>query len=180
MKDRKLASRYARALLSSLHNEKTAAEADRFLTAIREVLAESAEFRDLMLDPAVSKSTRSSVLRSLAEQSDMPVQIGNFLATIVDHNRTSSLSSIAELFHEERERAAGVVPAEITTAWPLTDDLKQRALDTLESMTGRRVRLSTKLEPSILGGAVTRVGSKVYDGSLRSQLAQLRRKMTQE
>ena len=180
MTDRKLASRYARALLASLPNDQSAEDADRFLTAIREALDESAEFRDLLLNPAVPKSTRESVLRSLADQSEMPPQVGNFLATIVDHNRASSLRSIAQLFHEEREVALGIVAAEITTAWPLNDALKERALRTLEQMTGRQVRLTTQLEPALLGGAVTKIGSKVYDGSLRSQLAQLRRRMTQE
>jgi F-type H+-transporting ATPase subunit delta len=180
MKDRKLASRYARALLASLPDGGAAEQADRFLTAIREALEESVEFRDLLFDPAVSRSTREQVLRTLADRSEMPVQVANFLATIVDHNRTTSLASIAEVFHEEREAAAGIVPAEITTAMPLSDDLKQRTLQALEQMTGRKVRLTANLDPAILGGAVTKVGSTVYDGSLKTQLDQLRRKMTQE
>jgi F-type H+-transporting ATPase subunit delta len=180
VKDRKVATRYARALLASLPDNETAEKADRFLDAIRNALDESAEFRDMMLDPAVPRNVRISVLRSLADQNNMPPQIGNFLATVVDHQRASSLASIAEVFHEEREEAAGIVPAEITTASPISDPLKERTLRALEAMTGRKVRLTASVEPDILGGAVTRIGSKVYDGSLRTQLAQLRRKMTQE
>jgi F-type H+-transporting ATPase subunit delta len=180
MMDRKLASRYARALLSSLPDTHATEKADRFLTVIREALEESAEFRDLLFDPAVPKNTRKQVLRVLAERAEMPPQVANFLDTVVDHNRATSLTSIAEVFHVEREAAAGIVPAEITTAWPLSDDLKQRTLRTLEQMTGRNVRLTANIDASILGGAVTRVGSTVYDGSLKTQLDQLRRKMTQE
>ena len=180
MKDRKLASRYARALLASLSDARLAQEADRFLEALREALTESAELRGLLYDPAVPRTTRKQLLRTLAERAEMPAQVGNFLATVVDHNRTTSLASIAEVFHEEREAAAGIVPAEITTAWPLTSDLKERTLRTLEEMTGRKVRLTESLDPSLLGGAVTKIGSTVYDGSLRTQLSQLRRKMTQE
>jgi len=84
------------------------------------------------------------------------------------------------MFHELREEAAGIVPAEITTAWPITDDLKERTMKALQQITGRKIRLSTNLDPEILGGAVTKVGSTVYDGSLKTQLDQLRRKMTQE
>jgi len=180
MKDRKLASRYARALLSSLPNQHMAEQADQFLTVIREALDETPGFRDLLFDPAVPRATRKQVLRTLAEHAEMPAQVGNFLATVVDHNRTTSLASIAEVYHEERERAAGVVPAEITTAWPLSDDLKERTQRALEEMTGRNVRLTANLDPTLLGGAVTQVGSTVYDGSLKTQLDQLRRKMTQE
>ena len=110
----------------------------------------------------------------------MTAQVANFFSAVVNHNRTTSLPSIAEVFHEEREAAMGVVPADITTAQPLSDDLKQRTLRTLEQITGRKVRLASQVDPEILGGAVTRIGSTVYDGSLRTQLAQLRRKMTQE
>jgi len=180
VKDRKVATRYARALLASLPGNETAEKTDHFLEALRSALDESADFRDMLLDPAVPRNVRTTVLRTLAEQNEMPAQVGNFLATVVEHQRSSSLASIAEVFHEEREKAAGIVPAEITTASPLTEQLKERTLRALEQMTGRKVRLTASVEPDILGGAVTRIGSKVYDGSLRTQLAQLRRKMTQE
>jgi F-type H+-transporting ATPase subunit delta len=180
MKDRKLATRYARALLASLHDPTTAEIADEFLHALRQAMEESGDFEDLLLDPAVPRATRKTVLESLARQADMPAQVINFMAAVVDHNRAASLPSIAEVFHEQREAAAGIVAAEITTARPLSEDLKRRTLETLEQLTGRHVRLSTRVEPSLVGGAVTRVGSLLYDGSLRTQLEQLRRKMVQE
>lgn len=180
MKDRKLAIRYARALLESLPGEGEAEQADGFLTALRGALDESAELRGLLFDPAVPRATRKSVLRKLADENAMPRQVGNFLATVVDHNRTAALASIAEVFHERREARAGVVPAEIATAWPLSEDLKARTLRALEKITGRKVRLTTRVEPDLIGGAVTRIGSEVHDGSLRTQLAQLRRRMSQE
>ena len=180
MRDRKLATRYARALLSSLHDDLTQESADRFLTALGEGLEQSAEFRDLMLDPAVPRELRKKALRQLAEESGCPVQVRNFLDVVVEHNRESSLGSIAEVFHEERERAAGIVSAEMTTAIPIDEDLRQRAMTALEKMTGRNVRLTTSVDSELLGGAVTKVGSKIYDGSLRAQLDELRRKMVQE
>jgi F-type H+-transporting ATPase subunit delta len=180
MRDRKLATRYARALLESLPAEPQAERADEFLTALREALEESADLRGLLFDPAVPRATRKSVLRKLAEDNLTPPQVGNFLATVVDHNRAASLPSIAEVFRELREERAGILPAEIATARPLSDDLKERTLRALERMTGRKVRLTTRVEPELLGGAVTRIGSEIQDGSLRTQLAQLRRRMLQE
>lgn len=180
MKDRQLANRYARALLESLPNKDVAENVDEFLGSLGDALEESREFRDLLYHPAVPKTARESVLRSLADQAGMTVQVANFLSTVVSHNRTTSLPSIAKAFHEAREAAIGVVPADITTARPLADDLKERTLRALEQITGRKVRLTTQVDPGILGGAVTTIGSTVYDGSLRTQLVQLRRKMTQE
>lgn len=180
MRDRKLATRYARALLDSLTDETEAEQADGFLAALRAALEGSADLRGLLFDPAVPRGTRKEVLRALAEQNHMPAQVGNFLATVIDHNRTAALPAIAEVFHERREARIGVVPAEIATAWPLSEDLQRRTLQALERMTGRKVRLTARVVPELIGGAVTRIGSEVHDGSLRTQLALLRRRMIEE
>jgi F-type H+-transporting ATPase subunit delta len=180
MRDRKLASRYAKALMASLPDLSTAARVDEFLDALRRHLLESEGFQRLLHDPAVPRPTRKTVLRSLAERADMPARVANLLDAVVDHNRTSSLPSITELFHEEVEAAQGIVPAEITTAAPLDEELRQRATRALERLTGKTVRLAENVEPTLLGGAVTRVGSMVFDGSVRTQLGRLRRRMAQE
>jgi F-type H+-transporting ATPase subunit delta len=180
MKDRKLATRYARALLGALPDPERSQDADRFLTALREAMEESADFRDLLLDPAVSRARRKGILRDLARSGDQLPQVENFLATIVDHNRTASLPSIARVFHEELEARMGILSAEIVSAAPLSEDMHSRARRALERTTGRTVRLSASVDPSLLGGAVTRVGSLVYDGSLRTQLERLRRRMAEE
>ncbi len=106
--------------------------------------------------------------------------MANFLGALVENNRTAVIPIISTVFHEELEAREGIVPAEITTATPLSDELRTRTQQTLERVTGRSVRLTCKVEPALIGGAVTRVGSKVYDGSLRTQLSELRRAMTQE
>ena len=180
MKDRRLAVRYANALLSVLTDPAQAESADRFLGAIRQAMSDSDELRDLLLNPAVPRTHRTAVLRSLAEAKGMRGEMGNFLETLVEHNRTAVLPQIAEVFHERREEAMGVVPAELTTAMPLTDEQQARAKQALERLTGSTVRLSYQVDEALLGGAVTRIGSKVYDGSLRTQLAELRRQMAQE
>ena len=180
MKDRKLASRYAGALLSVFPDPSQAEAADHFLTEVSRAMAEMEELRDILLDPAHSRTSRKAVLHAMADERDMPRQVQNFLSAIIDHNRAGAIPAIAEVFHEEREKAMGIVPAEITTASPLSDPLKVRAQSTLEKLTGKKVRLTCEVEPALLGGAVTKIGSKVYDGSLRNQLDQLRRRMAQE
>ena len=179
MKDRKLAFRYARALLSVRHDPATRERIDEFLTALAQALEDSPDLRSAMLDPAVPRSARTKVLRSMVEQNGLPTELGNFLATLVDNNRIDALDAIAVVFHEERERQLGIVAAEMTTATPITDEMKQRAKRALERVTGAKVRLSCNVEPDLIGGAVTKIGSKVYDGSLRNQLEQLKRKMAE-
>ena len=180
MRDRKLASRYAGALLSVLSDPAQAEATDEFLAALRGAMQESGEFRAVMLDPAVPRSSRKAVLRELAEGHGLPRPVSNFMETLVDNNRVPALPVIAEAFHEAREEAMGVVPAELTTARPLEAPLRERAQAALEKLTGRKVRLDCRVEPDLLGGAVTKIGSKIYDGSLRSHLTELRRRMGQE
>jgi F-type H+-transporting ATPase subunit delta len=180
MKDRKLATRYARALLAALTDPDESRTADEFLASLAGVMEQSSEFRTVMQDPAFPRSSRKAVIDAIAEPHALPAALGRFLHTIIDNNRVGALPSIAAMYHEKREEALGIVPAEIATAVPLDDAAVARARRTLEKMTGRDVRLECKVEPELLGGAVTRVGSKVYDGSLRTQLAQLKRRLVQE
>ena len=102
---------------------------------------------------------RKAALAALVQAGELPTKIGNFLNTLTDNNRTAALPAIAVEFHQAREESLGIVAAEITTARPMTDDLEQRARESLERMTGSKVKLSCTTSPELIGGAVTRIGS---------------------
>lgn len=180
MKNRKLAARYARALLDAAPDPAQAETIDEFLAALAGAMESSRALRDQLLDPGVPRSSRKKALALIAESHGMPAIVKNFFFTVVDHGRTSDLPMIAEVYRELRQGEAGILSATMTTAVALPDDLRQRAREALERRTGRRIELSFDVEPSIIGGAVTRVGSTLYDGSVRTQLRQLRRRMIQE
>lgn len=180
MKDRRLAVRYARALIAALPDTARAQAADSFLTAVAGAMETSPEFRDVLLDPAHPRSQRRAVLEALARDKQMPDEMINFLGALVEHNRTPNLPSIAQVFHEELESKMGIVPAEITTATPMSDELRQRAQQALQTMTGKQVRLTYQVDSELIGGAVTRIGSTVFDGSVRTQLDQLRRQIAED
>ena len=180
MKHRKLAANYAGALLSILTDDQQAAQADAFLQALRQAFGQSSEFRELLRDPAAPRVGRKKVLMALAEQSGAPVAVRNFLGVLADHNRAAVLPEIAETFRQLWEQRQGIVPVTLTTAAPLGDDLRQRAQAALERRTGQRVRLDCKVDPALLGGAVARVGSRLFDGSLKTQLQQLRQHMAHD
>jgi F-type H+-transporting ATPase subunit delta len=180
MRDRKLAVRYARALLSVFPDPRTAAPTEEFLVGLSAAMNEISDFRDLMLDPAVSRAQRRDVIANIVREAGLPAEIDNFMALLIDNNRAAAIPSIAEVFREEREAAMGIVPAELTTARPLTEEMVDRARNAMEKKTGRRVRLTCHVEPDLIGGAVTQIGSQIYDGSLRTQLRQLRSTMAEE
>ena len=180
MKDRKLAVRYARALLGATPDRQQASNIESFLSGISDAMAASEDLRESLIDPSVPRLARRDILVSVAKRYAMPPTVENFLATVVEHGRVAELPAIAELYRELREKQAGIVPATVTTAVPLTEDLRSLARATLERLTGKTVRLEFEVDSAVLGGAVTRMGSEVYDGSLRTQLGMLRRKMAEE
>jgi F-type H+-transporting ATPase subunit delta len=180
MKDRLLAKRYAKALLAAIGDPAVAERADAFLDAIASAADTSPELRDVLLNPAVPRQVRRAVLEALARERQAPQLVASFLAVVADHGRAGALPAIAEAFRAMKDEALGVVPATLTTATALPADLVARARAVLEKLTSRKVRLTCEVEPSLLGGAVTRIGSTVYDGSLSTQLGDLRRRMAEE
>ncbi len=177
MKDRKLAIRYAKALLAAVPPGETARQVEAFLLGIGAAMAQVRELRELLLDPAVSKPERVKVLTGMAEQYDLPIEVHRFLVTVIDHRRIVNIAEIAEMFRALREKAAGIVPASITTATPLDESMTARVQSALEKMTGKNIRLEVKVDSGLIGGAVTRIGSMVYDGSLETQLRILRTRL---
>ena len=142
MRNRKLASRYAQALLEALPDKKQRERADLFLSALARAFDASRELRDVLMDPAVPRSSRKAALVSIARRHEAPPRVENFLQLVVDHGRTGELPTIARVFHETREDAMGIVPAQLTTARPLAQDLKKKARQALEEMTGSKISLS--------------------------------------
>ncbi|MBD3869143.1 MAG: ATP synthase F1 subunit delta [Acidobacteria bacterium] len=179
MKDRKLAFRYARALLSSVGPGEPARQVERFLLGVGKTMEESREMREVLLDPAVAKADRMKLLTDLAGHYDMPVEVHRFMDTVVEHRRIRNIPEMAELFRELREAADGIVPASVTTATPMDDAMTARVRLALEKMTGKNVRLTVLVDPGLIGGAVTRIGSMVYDGSLETQLKMLRNQLVE-
>ena len=178
MKDRKLATRYARALLSSLPDAGTASAAADFLDGLADAMERSPDLRDVLLNPSFPRSQRKRVLEALADAHQIPARVKSFLSVVNDHGRTARLPSIAAVFREVLEEAEGIVPVTVNSAMRMSPDQEERTKTTLERVTGRKVRLTINVDPALIGGAVANVGSKVYDGSLKTQLNLLRRRMS--
>jgi F-type H+-transporting ATPase subunit delta len=180
MRDRKLATRYARALLAALATAPDQDLAGEFLNALATSLRTNAELRGFLLDPARSTTAKKEILDELCAAHGAPERMKTFLRLMVDNARLASLPSIAEVFHLERESAQGVVSATLTAAAPLTPEHQARAAAALGKITGKKVNLTIEVDPGLLGGVVAQVGSMVYDGSLKTQLARLRGTMGEE
>jgi len=180
MKDRKLATRYARALLGALADAGDQTAADEFLSALAHAVQANAELRAFLLDPAAPLAAKKSLLGELSAARGLPERLKTFLGMLVDNGRVVNIPSIAEVFHSERESSQGMVSAVLTSAAPLPPELQSRAVAALERLAHKKVNLTVQIDPALLGGVTAQIGSMIYDGSLKTQLARLRDAMGKE
>jgi F-type H+-transporting ATPase subunit delta len=121
---------------------------------------------------------RRAVLREVAERLGFGATARNFFSFLVDQRRLIDFEGIREEYEHLADAAAGRAQGEVVSASPLSDEQRDRLLRALSARTGREVELDVKIDPSLLGGAIASVGTLVFDGSLRTQLNQLRASLT--
>jgi F-type H+-transporting ATPase subunit delta len=143
------------------------------LHEIARLLAESADLRRVWENPAVPAEQKRNLLDAIVQREGIDRQVRNLVAVLIDHRRVQFLSRIVEQLEKELDARLGFAEAQITSAREL-GDTEKRALETqVEKTTGKKVRARYALDPSLLGGAVIRVGSTIYDGSVKGQLERI-------
>jgi F-type H+-transporting ATPase subunit delta len=142
--------------------------------------AASGELRNFLSSPAVTRDAKHRVIEKLIGRTGASKAVRNFLFVVVDHRRTAILPEMVAAVQEVVRKRQGIVEAQVSSAIELNGTQKAELAFTLERITGRRVEATFSLEPSLLGGAVVRVGDTVYDGSLRTQLNELRARLAAE
>ena len=174
-----IASRYARALVEVVIEQKIdPATAVQQVNDIVGAVAESPELLRVLESPAVGADQKRAVLDAIAGQSGTLRPIRNFFAILIDHGRIPMLAQIARQFETELNNQLGLVEAGITSARQLSPGEKQDLESQVERMTGKKVRARYDTNPELLGGAVVRVGSTIYDGSVRGQLQKLKEQLS--
>lgn len=171
---------YANALADIALEQGAADPTLKQLTAFGDTYAESAELRNFLASPAVSREAKHAVIEKLLARLRGSKIVRNFLFVVIDHHRTPLLPDIIATFQEVIRRRQGIVEAKISSAVELSTAQKKELAGTLERLTGNRVEAQYMLEPTLLGGAVVRLGDTVYDGSLRSRLNELRARLAAE
>lgn len=173
-----LPRRYAAALLSHADDlikgdpgilDRIAGELD----AISASFSSDPKFRALLQSPLVGAKTQWDMLAPALEQAQISVPVRNFLGVIVKNRRAAQLPAILAAFRNELARRRGQEMAEVATAHPLSDSQRTALLASLTRAGHAKVRLHEKVDPSLLGGLVLRLGSRLYDSSIRSKLQRL-------
>ncbi len=175
-----VASRYARALAelvaqpgSTLDAEHAASQLD----AVAAALQISPQLKHVLLSPAVPSPRKRALIARLAGGLGLSDLVKRFLYVLVDHRRVALLKEVREAFETEIDQRRGVVRVDVASARELAPAQCEALSGELVRLTGKRPRLRFALDPELLGGLVARVGSTVYDGSVRGQLAALRERM---
>jgi F-type H+-transporting ATPase subunit delta len=138
----------------------------------------SSQFLDFMSAPRVPASTKLEVIREALGDSVNRLAL-NLISMLATRNLAHILPDIADQYQELVDSHRGIERAEVVSAVPLTDAQHQQTVALLEGLSGREVRLSTRVEPALIGGMVMRIGDRVVDGSTRSRLQAMRRGLSE-
>ena len=147
------------------------------LADFAETLAGSAELREVFADPSIEMSQKLKVLDGIAARLGTFAAVRNLLAVIIDHQRLHALPEIVAEVHVLVDEEARIVEAEVMSAHPLHQEDRSELERQISRLAGSQVRTSYTEDASLLGGAVVRIGSRVYDGSLRAQLQAMRHRL---
>jgi F-type H+-transporting ATPase subunit delta len=173
-----VAPRYAHAFAQVTEAaDMDAGAVQRQLLDFAETLAESGELRELLRNPSIETKQKVKVLDAIAVRAGMFSQVRNFLAVILEHDRLDELDEILAAYTEVVDEHSGAAEATITTARPLNADDRASLEAQIAKLAGADVRASYAEDATLLGGAVVQIGSKVYDGSVRAQLQQLKQRL---
>ena len=173
-----ITSRYARALVEVVMQQKI--DPAVALQQVQDMVATvqgSEQLRMVWESPAIPAEQKRAVLDSVATQSGMLKPIRNFFAVLIDHGRIPMAAQIARQFETELNSQLGFVEADITSSRQLSSGEKCDLESQVANLTGKKVRARYATNPELLGGAVVRVGSTIYDGSVRGQLQKLKEQL---
>ena len=173
MRDRKVATRYAGALMTSALAEGNLVEVSESYAALISVVKNSLDLRTFMDSPQVADEEKQDLLKNIFGDKIEKVLL-HFLYLLIDKNRIENFRDIGEEFAAMVEEHQGVVRAQVTTAVTLPEDLAASLTEKLSVLTGARVILENKIDPAVIGGVCVTLGDKILDGTVRSNLDELR------
>ena len=170
-----VAGTYARAFADVVLDERL--DANRAIGGLRRIsglLAESPDLRRVWENPAVPVEQKRHLLDAIVRREGIEKPVRNLVAVLIDHRRVPFLEQIAQQLEKELDARLGIAEAEVTSAREL-GDAEKRALETqIEKVTGKKVRARFALDATLLGGVTVRVGSTIYDGSVKGQLERIK------
>jgi F-type H+-transporting ATPase subunit delta len=172
-----VASRYATALVDVIAHTGSGVEPAAALAQLRDieqVIGASHDLRIALLSPAVPPGRKRAIVGKLLGPLGLSKQVHNFLFVVIDHRRVAEFSSIVDAVEALLDERLGFVRADVISAQPLGDAQRATLEGEISRVAKRKAKLKFSTDPALVAGVVARIGSTVYDGSVRGQLDGLR------
>lgn len=173
-----VARRYATALADVVIARGEALEVREELSVWEQMMQSNAQLMEVFRNPTIPYEQKQKILTTLIERTRVRPLTANFLQVLLRNQRLAELGEVNKRFAQVLDERAGVVSAEVTTARPVPPATQQALSAQLFRLTGKQVRLSFKTDEDLIGGMVTRIGSTIYDGSVRNQLERAKESLT--
>jgi F-type H+-transporting ATPase subunit delta len=177
MSTRTAATRYAKALLDVAGSDADAAAIDGDLTAVGEAMSGHRELRMALTSPSVRPTGKRKIVAALGERLGLGAVSRRLLDLLAERDRLGSLAEVLSVFRERLLDRQKVQRAEVRSAVPLSPDTARAIEARLSAVTGTTVKVDTVVDPSLIGGVLAKVGSTVYDGTVKTQLEKLRKQL---
>jgi F-type H+-transporting ATPase subunit delta len=178
MTNRSSAARYAKALLDVSRKEGDPQAAGRDLEAFVSLASGHAELARVLVNPAIPVQRKTTLVGELLDRAPVGPIVGKLLLLLAERDRLVLLPDLLEEYRRRLEDFQNVVRAQVTSAVPLPADAAQAIERAIAARTGRRVVMTTRVDPAVIGGVVTRIGGVVYDGSVKRQLEKIQDTLT--
>jgi len=175
-----LSKRYARALIELAAEAGQIEKIGQDLGVLADAWESSKELRDVFSNPLYRSDLRHGVVKALVARVGASPLLDNTLRLLSDRRRLGQLPAIAEAYQALAEERAGRVRAEVVSAAPLGESYYAELAKTLETVTGRKVVIVRRTDPSLIAGVLTRVGDVVFDGTVKNRLDELRQRMLED
>lgn len=172
-----VARRYATALADVVTKTGETTSVQNELQVWEQLISGNENLQTALGNPAISQTDKEKVLNNLIEKTKPTKTTANFLRVLLRNNRLTEIREINEKLTSVLEERSGAVSANITSARQLSETEKSELQNNLSKLTGRSVSINFDTDESLIGGVVTRIGSTVYDGSIRTQLEELKHQM---
>jgi len=173
-----LAERYAGALVDVALENRQADQVKRELSAFAALVRESTDLRAFLSNPAIARNVKHAAIEQLVARMGASRTLRNYLFVIVDQRRAGLLVEIEQAFSRILDARQGITQAAVTSASELTPAQRAELVAVLAKLTGEKVEAQFATDKALIGGAVVRIGSTIYDGSVRTQLERMRAQMT--
>jgi F-type H+-transporting ATPase subunit delta len=171
--------RYARSLAEIAFEENLEQAVTEDLKTFKEIFRAVPDLLEVFYAPAIPRDAKEKLLAELIVKYPVNLITSNFLRILLQHNRIRYFEQIAEGYLKSVNERKGIVSARITAAAPLSQENLKSLEAKLAGITGKLVHIESRTDANLLGGIVVQMGSTIFDGSIRTQLSEMRRCLTE-